>query len=423
MLMDAAAKKSYVYAITVLGILFFMLGFVTWLNGTLIQFLKIACELKGELQPFLVTFAFYMAYFFLAIPSSYILKKTGYKKGMGLGFLILAVGSLLFIPAANARNFNIFLVGLFTQGMGLALIQTAVNPYISIVGPLESAAKRMSIMGICNKVAGVISPVVLSVVLLKDADKLEKDIDAALDITQKEALLNQLSQKIVTPYIVLTIVLVVLGILIYLSSLPEITNTEDRVEEGTTAKTSVFQFPHLILGVVCLFLYVGVEVMAGDAIGPFGKSMGLPLDETKYFTTYTLISMLVGYLVGVVAIPKYLSQNAALRYSAILGIIFSILVFVTSGYISVLFIALMGLANALMWPAMWPLALKNLGRFTQIGAALLIMGIAGGAIVPLIYGFLQGSTFNLSPQWAFLICMLPSYIYILFYAVKGHKVK
>lgn len=421
--MDTAAKKNYVYAITVLGVLFFMLGFVTWLNGTLIQFLKIACELEGELQPFLVTFAFYMAYFFLAIPSSYILKKTGYKKGMSLGFLILAVGSLLFIPAANSRTFGLFLVGLFTQGMGLALIQTAVNPYIAIVGPMESAAKRMSIMGICNKVAGVISPLVLSVVLLKDADKLEKDIASATDAAQKEVLLMELSQKIVTPYIVLTIVLVILGILIYLSSLPEIKNADEPVNTGTTAKTSVFQFPHLVLGVVCLFLYVGVEVMAGDAIGPFGKAMGLPLDETKYFTTFTLVSMLIGYLIGIVAIPKYLSQNAALRYSAILGILFSILVFTTSGYVSVLFIALMGLANALMWPAMWPLALKNLGKFTQIGAALLVMGIAGGAIIPLLYGYLQGTTFNLSSQTSFLICMLPCYVYILYYAVKGHKAK
>jgi len=417
--MEATAKKNYIYAITVLGILFFTFGFVTWLNGTLIPFLKLACQLKGEVQPFFVTFAFYMAYFFLAIPSSYILKITGYKKGMALGLLVMAVGSLIFIPAAQNRTFGLFLAGLFTQGMGLALLQTAVNPYVSIVGPLESAAKRMSIMGICNKVAGVLSPIILSVILLKNADSLEKAIETATDTVQKNLLLQQLSEKIITPYIVLAVILTILAILIFASSLPEIKTVEEKPLAGSSSKTSVLQFSNLVLGVVCLFLYVGVEVMAGDAIGSYGKALGLPLDKTKYFTTFTLVSMLVGYIIGIFAIPRYLSQQAALKYSAILGIILSVLVFVTTGYASIACIALMGLANALMWPAIWPIAIKGLGKFTQIGSALLVMGIAGGAIVPLLYGYLKGAPFNLSNQLSFLICMLPCYLFILYYGIKG----
>jgi FHS family L-fucose permease-like MFS transporter len=419
----AAQTKNNVYVITVLGILFFMLGFITWLNGTLIQFLKLVCQLKGDVRPFLVTFAFYMAYFVLATPSSYILKKTGYKKGMALGLFVMALGSLIFIPAANARNFGLFLTALFTQGMGLTLIQTAINPYISIVGPIESAAKRMSIMGICNKVAGVLSPLILSVILLQNASKLEKDIETVTDSLQKAVLLNELSQKIILPYVVLAAVSIVIAVLVYFSSLPEITNEEEKPVAGAMAKTSIFQFPYLLLGVLCLFLYVGVEVMAGDAIGTYGKAMGLPLDQTKYFTSFTLGSMLAGYIIGILTIPRYLSQQAALKYSAILGILFSLLVFITHGYTAILFIALMGLANALMWPAIWPLALKNLGRFTEIGAALLIMGIAGGALLPLLYGFLKGAPFQLSNRLSFLICMLPCYLYILYYAVKGNLAK
>ncbi|MEO5682312.1 MAG: sugar MFS transporter [Chitinophagaceae bacterium] len=420
---STAANKNYVYIISILGLLFFMLGFITWLNGTLIQFLKLVCQLKGDVQPFLVTFAFYMAYFVLATPSSYILKKTGYKKGMALGLFVMALGSLIFIPAANNRAFGLFLTALFTQGMGLTLIQTAINPYISIVGPIESAAKRMSIMGICNKIAGALSPIILGVILLNNASKLEAEIEAVISPAQKELLLNQLSQKIILPYIILAVISVAVAILIYFSSLPEIKNEEDKPAEGLTAKTSVFQFPHLVLGFVCLFLYVGVEVMAGDAIGAYGKSLGLPLDETKYFTSFTLFSMLAGYIIGILAIPKYLSQQAALKYSAILGILLSLLVFVTDGYTSIFCIALMGLANALMWPAIWPLALKNLGRFTQAGSALLIMGIAGGALIPLVYGYLKGAPFHLSNALSFLICMLPAYVYILYYAVKGNQAR
>ncbi len=409
-------------AIVIIGILFFVFGFVTWLNGTLIPFLKLACQLENDIQAFFVTSAFYMAYFFLALPSSMIISKTGYKNGMAWGLIIMALGSLIFIPAANSRNFGLFLTGLFVQGTGLALLQTASNPYISIIGPIESAAKRISIMGICNKVAGMLSPLILGALVLKNAGKIEEEIVKATDPATKEKLLNELASRVITPYIIIAIALILLAIMIKRSSLPEIDpNAEDSSDQTQVAKTSVFQFPHLVLGVICLFLYVGVEVMAGDAIGVYGRQLGIPLDETKYFTTFTLLSMLVGYVIGIFTIPKYLSQQNALAISAILGIVFSVGVFVTQGYVAISFIALLGLANALMWPALFPLAISGLGRFTKTGAALLIMGIAGGAVVPLLYTTLKdkGITTN---EVAFLICMLPAYVYILFYAVKGYAI-
>ncbi len=411
------------YAVIIIGILFFIFGFVTWLNGTLIPFLKLACQLKSDTQAFFVTFSFYMAYFFLAIPSSFVLKKTGYKNGMALGLFVMAIGSIIFVPAANTRSFGLFLTGLFIQGMGLALLQTASNPYISILGPIESAAKRISIMGICNKVAGMLSPIIVGALVLKNATAIEEKIISVTDLSQKQILLNELAKRVISPYIIITIILVIMAIMIKISSLPEIVSDEKEVDTSRSSlqKTSVFQYPHLLLGVLCIFLYVGVEVMAGDAIGTYGKHMGMPLDETKYFTAFTLFAMLAGYVIGIFTIPKIVSQQKALAISAILGIVLTLGVFVTNGYTSIIFIALLGLANALMWPAIFPLAINGLGKFTKIGSALLIMGIAGGAVIPLLYTSLRDKL-NFSNSLSFLICMLPAYIYIFYFAVKGFRV-
>ena len=415
-------KQNNTYAIVIIGILFFVFGFVTWLNGTLIPFLKLACQLETDVQAFFVTFAFYMAYFFLAIPSSYILKKTGFKNGMALGLLVMAVGSMIFVPAANARSFGLFLTGLFVQGTGLALLQTASNPYISIVGPIESAAKRISIMGICNKIAGMLSPLILGALVLKNASAIEEQVSKATNAAMKNDLLNQLSARVIMPYVVMAVVLVLLAIMIKKSSLPEIDmdKEEATINNNVAAKTSVLQYKHLVLGVVCLFLYVGVEVMAGDAIGAYGRQLGMPLDKTKYFTSFTLIAMLAGYVIGIFTIPKYISQQTALAASAVLGIIFSVCVFATTGHTAITFIALLGLANALMWPAIFPLAIAGLGKFTKIGSALLIMGISGGALLPLLYTSLKDNSIA-SNSSSFLICMLPAYLFILYYAVKGFK--
>lgn len=411
-------QKENRYAIMIIGILFFVFGFVTWLNGTLIPFLKLACQLENDIQAFFVTFAFYMAYFFLAIPSSLILNKTGFKNGMALGLLVMAVGSLIFVPASLNRNFSLFLLGLFIQGAGMALLQTASNPYISILGPIESAAKRISIMGICNKTAGILSPLIVGGLVLKNAGIIQKQIITTADTVVKEGLLNQLAFRVITPYIIMTVILLFLAVMIIKSSLPEINTDDDTTDFILSKKKNILHFPHLLLGVLCIFLYVGVEVMAGDAIGTYGKELGMPLDETKYFTTFTLIAMLAGYITGIFTIPKYISQQRALAISALLGIVFSICIFFTNSYTAITFIGLLGLSNALMWPAIFPLAIEGLGRYTKTGSALLIMGVAGGALMPLLYTSLKDKGI-FSNHTSFLICILPSYLYILYYALKG----
>lgn len=418
----SANQKSNTVPMIIIGVLFFIFGFVTWINGPLISFVKLAFALDTDSKAFLVTTAFYLAYFFLALPSSWILEKTGMKKGMAIGLFVMAIGTFVFGTFATQRNYTISLIGLFIIGSGLSLLQTASNPYISILGPIESAARRISIMGICNKIAGILSPVILSAFVLQGIDKLEETVKAA-DASSKETILTEFASKIYAPYMVMAAILVVLGFWIMRSALPEIkaseVNETPAESELSKTKTSVLQFPHLMLGALCIFVYVGAEVMAGDAIGTYGKGFNLPSDETKYFTSFTLIAMLVGYVVGLATIPKIISQQVALKLSALLGILFTLAALLTSGYVSVGFVAALGLANALMWPAIFPLAIDGLGKFTEKGSAILIMGIAGGAIIPKIFASYKDD-YNF--QVVFFVLMLPCYLYILFYAQKGYKV-
>jgi glucose/galactose transporter len=408
--------KSYIQSITIIGILFFIFGFVTWINGTLIPYLKIACELASDFQSFLVATAFFIAYTVMAIPSSMVLRKTGYKKGMAIGLLIMAVGAFIFIPAASTRNFNLFLVGLFIIGTGLALLQTASNPYASKIGPIESAASRISILGISNKIAGILAGLIFGYITLNDADALEASLKT-MDAATKAATLDELASRVIVPYIIITAVLIVLAIAIMFSSLPDINDSGEDEGSSSTDKSSPFQFPHLMLGVLALFLYVGVEVMAGDTIISYGKSLGIELSTARFFTQWTLAGMLVGYIIGIATIPKYLSQSTALKICASLGVLFTILALVTTGYTSVACIALLGLANSLMWPAIFPLAIDGLGKYTKIGSALLIMAISGGAILPLVYAKVSEA---LNSQQAYVI-MIPCYLFIFYYATSGYK--
>jgi glucose/galactose transporter len=411
------AEKSNVKHLFIIGLLFFVFGFVTWLGSVLIPYLKITCQLNN-ISSYLVAFSFYISYLLLALPSAALLKKTGYKNGMALGLMLIALGTLLFIPAAKSRTFLLFLVGQFIQGSGLAILQTAANPYVVMLGPIKSAAKRISIMGICNGVAGIIAPIILGAIILNDADQIQLK-NYAFDVEKKSILLQQIADKVIAPYAFMTILLLLIAVFIYRSGLPEIDpeKEENTIINTEPKKTSIFQFPHLLMGVVSLFLYVGVEVIAGDSIILYGASQGIALSTAKFFTSFTLSGMLIGYLIGIIAIPRFISQERALQVSAIVGILFCLLALATTGKISLTFIALLGLANALIYPSIWPLALNGLGSFTKIGSSLLIMAIGGGAILPLIYGRLAD---HFSPHQAYWM-VIPCYVVILFYAVRGHR--
>ncbi|HCE54600.1 MAG TPA: glucose/galactose MFS transporter [Lutibacter sp.] len=427
-------NNTFIPTLIIAG-LFFIFGFVTWINGALIPFMKTINELT-ETQSYFVASASYISFVVMALPASYILTKIGYRKGMSLGLIIMAIGALVFIPAAEARTYWVFLTGIFIQGIGMTLLQTAANPYITILGPIESGAKRIAIMGIANKVAGALGSLIFGAILLSGIDEVKEKIGSVSE-SEKGVLLDTMADSVFMPYVIMAAVLFVLGLLIRKAPLPHVEPAPiEETDIGETAKTSIFQFPHLWLGVLTLFVYVGAEVIAGDTIIAYGISLGFSADEAKFFTTFTLMAMVATYALGVVLIPKYIKQGTALKISAFLGIVFSVCILMTTGYISILFVAALGIANALVWPAVWPLTLEGLGKFTKTASALLIMAISGGAIIPPLYGRLVDlnkheliasginetdaiANASTSSYWI----LLPCYVIILFFALWGHKLK
>ena len=419
MAVAATAPKAAGQAgsIAIVGLLFFIFGFVTWLNGPLISFARLAFDVSESLA-FLIPSAFYISYFCLALPSSLILKATGMKKGMALGLFVMAVGAAVFGQYTTMRAYPGAVAGVFVIGAGLAILQTASNPYISILGPIESAAQRIAVMGICNKVAGILAPILIGTFVLHGMGDLAAQV-AATDAAGKDMLLSEFASRVHGPYMLMAGLLALLGVGILFSPLPEI-RAEDAnaAPAGDAARAGLFAYPHVWLGALCIFVYVGVEVMAGDAIGIYGQGFGLPLDQAKFFTSFTLFGMLLGYVAGLIVIPRFVSQERYLAFSAVLGVLLAIGAYLTHGIASVGFVAALGFANAMMWPAIWPLAIRGLGRYTEMGSALLIMGIAGGAVVPQAFALLkQHHDFQL----VFAALVVPCYLYILHYALRGHR--
>lgn len=425
-------KRTSVISIALVGLMFFIFGFVSWVNAILIPYFKISLELTN-FQSYLVAFAFYIAYLVMSVPASLLLEKLGFKKGMMIGFFIMAVGAFLFVPAALSRTYGIFLAGLFSIGTGLAILQTAANPYITIIGPIDRAAQRISIMGVCNKLAGILAPLVFAAVVLKvtDNELFNALKEGTISDFDKNIALESLIRRVIIPYSILGTLLFLIGLLVYFSPLPEINTTQankEEIDDRHHGKTSIWQYPHLILGALAIFFHVGSQIIAIDTIIGYAQSMGLTLLEAKTFPSYTLGATMIGYLIGIIAIPRYISQRNALIVVTLLGTLLSVLVMVTHGEVSFLghrvdisiwFMVALGLPNSLIYANIWPLAIRGLGRFTKLGASLLVMGLCGNAISPIIYG-------RLADVWSIhdaYIILLPCYLYLVFFALYGYKVK
>ncbi|MGS2741591.1 sugar MFS transporter [Sinomicrobium sp. M5D2P17] len=416
-------------SIAIIALLFFVFGFVTWINAILIPYFKVACELNN-FQSYLVAFAFYIAYLVMAIPSGYLLKRTGFKKGMMIGFWVMAVGTLIFVPAGMTRTYAVFLTGLFTMGMGLAVLQTAANPYITILGAKERAAQRFSIMGVCNKLAGILAPLLFAAVILRPTDDVLFQTVGTMQGPEKELLLDELARRVVIPYAVLSMVLLLLGIMVRFSPLPEI-DTESEDEEtaaSNTGKNSILDFPHLVLGAVAIFFHVGSQVIAVDSIINYASDGRLSFLEARIFPSYTLSATIIGYLLGISLIPRFISQLRALKICTILGALLSVAILSVHYQvrllgvevdISVWFVVLLGFANSMIWAGVWPLAMDNLGRFIKTGASLLIMGLCGNAIMPLFYGYWADHYGLREAYWV----LIPCYLYLIFYAFYGYRLK
>jgi FHS family L-fucose permease-like MFS transporter len=422
-------KADATRSILIIAMLFFVFGFVTWINAILIPYFKFACELNN-FEAYLVAFAFYISYLIMSLPAAYLLKKVGFKNGMMIGFFIMSLGAFVFVPAAYFRSYATFLAGLFTLGAGLAILQTAANPYVTILGPKELAAKRFSIMGICNKFAGIIAPLLLAAVILKKNDKQFFAEITLMNGANRALALDELILRVIEPYVVVGVVLVALGFLVKFSPLPEI-NTDIEPEDvalSNAGKKHILHFPHLVLGAFAIFFHVGSQVIAVDTIINYANSMGISLTEAKIFPSYTLTATIIGYLLGISFIPKLITQLTALRICTFLGIILTFLIIYSNipvsflghkANLSIWFVTLLGFANSMIWAGIWPLALDGLGKFIKTGASLLIMGLCGNAILPLFYGHFADLYNMRTAYWV----LLPCYLYLSFYAWYGFKIK
>jgi len=423
------SQRDTITGMVIIAFMFFMFGFTSWINAILIPYFKISFELS-HVQSYLVTFAFYISYLIFSVPASFLLKKVGFKKGMMIGFWVMSMGAFLFVPAAITMTYELFLLGLFSIGAGLALLQTAANPYITILGPKERAAQRFSIMGICNKGAGILAPLLFAAVIFKATDSAMLDNISSMSQAEKDVVFHELIQRVIIPYTFVGAFLFLIGLFIRFSPLPEI-DTEHESEEvaqANSSKTSITQFPHLILGAFAIFLHVGTQVISIDTVISYAGTMNLNLIEAKVFPSYTLTAQICAYLIGIIFIPKFFSQLTALRLSTILGIILTLLIIFAKGQvnfmghtndISLWFVVMLGLANSLVWAGIWPLALDGLGRFTKIGASLMVMGLAGNAILPMVYGYFADIFNARDAYWV----LFPCYMYLVFYAFRGYRLR
>ena len=411
--MSNLKKSNYIIPLAIISILFFVIGFGVGISGFLTPFLQDAFDLSTS-QSYLVTAAIFSAFVVFGAPAGWIIKKVGYKYGMVIAFFVMALGMVLFVPSSNMLSFPLFLIALFIGGIGNTILQASVNPYVTIIGPKESAAMRMSLMGIMNKSAWWLSSLFLGLFM---------DLN------------NVVLDDVILPFYIVTGILVALGVFMIFAPLPEVkAEGEDESDEAATSgyaagKTSIFQFPHLLLGVVALFIYVGVETLPMVSIIGFAKAIfGDTAQNLDSFAIYVPLGLVIGYIFGVLMIPTFISQTAALRLFSWLGIVSVLLMIYLPGEYGIYCMALVGFSNSLMWPAIWPLAIADLGKFTKTGASLLVMGIVGGAIIPLIFGYLIDliKTTELATvsdyQNAYWI-FIPAYLYILYFAVKGNKIR
>ncbi|WP_194441740.1 N-acetylglucosamine MFS transporter NagP [Pseudoalteromonas simplex] len=424
---DNNTKQSIWLPMILAGSMFFILGCITWLNGAITPFLQQMLELSPLQASFIIS-SFYIAVTVAGIPSAMLIKRVGYKNGMAIGCAIMALSALMYIPAAKLQMIEIFLFAQLMIGVGQTVLQTAVNPYVVKMGSEKSAAVRVCIMGLLNKFAGVIVPVIFAAVVVSGV------VDGAGKLSQEQK--DMMANSLIMPYVLIAALIMLFAAFAKFAPLPDLVFDEDETSNGKGEIKETLAHPHLVLGVVGIALYVAVEVIAADTIGSYALQIGVA--DYSVMTSYTMACMLIGYAIGILTIPRFMSQQTALLMSGIAGIITVLLVvlgsndsFIISNLLLVPFggpqlpdpllcIALLGFANAMVWPAIWPLALAGLGRLTGTASGLLIMGIAGGALGPLLIGL--GNVAGLGAQGAYIV-MIPSYVFILFYALKGHKMR
>ncbi|MFB0999429.1 MAG: sugar MFS transporter [Colwellia sp.] len=395
-------NNSTRFALISLTSLFFMWGFITCLNDILIPHLKAIFSLSYA-QSMLVQFCFFGAYFIVSLPAGWFVKKMGYQNGIVVGLVIAAVGCLLFYPAASMLSYPVFLSALFVLASGITILQVSANPYVTLLGAKETASSRLTMTQAFNSFGTTIAPYFGALFILNE-------VTDSMSATSAES--------VQLPYLGLMSALLVLAAIFAFLKLPHIESAE--VIEGEKIAGSAWHYRHLVLGALGIFVYVGAEVSIGSFLVLFlGEAHIAGLEETqaaKYLTYYWGGAML-GRFIGAAVMQK-VDAGKTLAFNAVCSVILIAITLLSSGSIAMCAILLVGLFNSIMFPTIFSLALSGLGKHTSQGSGILCLAIVGGAILPLLQGFLADST---SVQFAFILPLI-CYLYIVFYGVKGSKV-
>lgn len=426
---DSKTRQFYM-PMAILAALFGIIGMLSWVNAMLIPYFKTACELSHT-QSYFVALAFYIAYLVMSTPASKLIDKVGYKRGIVCGLFLVSAGTLAFVPAAWSREYAAFLCGLFTIGTGLAILQTAINPYVTNLGPIETATKRISVMGLANKTTGILAPLVFAAVILKSSDSVlfEELKNNALSGAAKTEALNELIGRVVKPYAALSLFLFLFGVLVYFSGLPELKIKKNENSECRDSdRSSPFAYPYLIFGAIAIFFHVASQIIAIDTIISYAHTMGFDINSAKIFPSITLTCTLLGYIMGIILIPRFTSQKTMLQICVVLGLLlsccvmgfdFDVSLFGMKTKASIWFLCLLGFPNALIYAGIWPLAIRGLGKWTNRGASFMVMALCGNAVMPVLYGMLADKT---NPHFAYIL-LIPCFAYLIFFAFKGYKIE
>lgn len=405
-------KRAYLIPLAIVTALFFMWGALTALNDILIPHLKSVFQLNFT-EAMLVQFCFFSAYFLVSVPAGQLVSRIGYQKGIVLGLLIAAIGCGLFYPAADMGIYAVFLLALFILASGITLLQVSANPYVTVIGPQETAASRLTLTQAFNSLGTTIAPALGSFLILSSSTSKPTEAAALDSFHQTQA------QAVQLPYVVLASTLLLMAVIFAIIKLPVISASvqEGRSSLFTNFKGTLSRYPNLSMGALGIFLYVGAEVSIGSILVNYiamDKIKGISEEAAGYYVTFYWMFAMIGRFIGAAVMLK-IRPGAVLTVNSVAAITLIIVSIVSSGNIALWSILLVGLCNSIMFPTIFSLGVKDLGEHTSHGSGVLCMAIVGGAIIPVIYGVFADT---IGIQLALILPAL-CYAYIAYYGKKN----
>jgi FHS family L-fucose permease-like MFS transporter len=411
-------ERRYVVPLTLITTLFFLWALGVNLNDILIPHLKAAFGLT-DFQSSFIQIAFFGGYFLAAFPAGWLMERIGYKKGILIGLLLCATGALLFLPAAASRLYAFFLFSLFVMACGQSFLEVAANPYVTTLGPQESAERRLNLTQSFNAVGAVLTPIIGAAFILTATEYTPAQL-ADLTPAQLQSYRAAQVSTVRVPYLVIAAIFLAVAVLIYATHLPEVRERADRRDAGGTslAWSKVFSHGHLVRGVFAQFLYVGAQVGVASFIIRFAQHVeaGISAKDAANYLKLHIFGFMLGRFAGS-GIMKRVSPPHLLAAFAGCSLLCAVVSVASSGLVAASAIVLIGFFHSIMFPTIFALSIKNLGPYTKRGSSLLVMSIIGGAICPAIMGRISDLS---TIQLAFLVPLI-SYAYVLYFALAGYK--